>query len=592
MPIKHGATAIGSVLKGTVAMARVYHGSTLRFDSAGEAPAGGSATLTIPSGKVASNLTNYPLYVSLANMPSSFWTTSNKGKDLRASVSGSQVPCDMVWYDKTNQQGTLFVLVPTVFASSSTVVTLTWDGVSDRAAVGSTFGRNAVWADFTSVFLLGETIVDDRTGGVSAAIYDDPDFFELIETSSTDLNSHQGVCWDGTYYYTVDTNAIYKWSSSWTLVDSNTNPIGDAAIATSPTVDHCGDPEYYDGKIYIPLECYPASGGLYNSHIVVFSAADLSFIASYDISAQAHESSSICRCDRDGKFYVTDYVAGAVHRYNPDFTYSGTLTLSGTIPLIQGITWWRDYFWISADDDDETYRVAFDGTMDVGNKPGVGFGSGVSGGYYEGIGHREDALLQVKDPGATERVEVWRPIRMPISAGGGFDDGNFGTLVANNRPSLTTFTLACTMAIASKGKNRVPVSYWDESAGTTNTRQVISYRDTGTTLAIWDTNNSWLNASPAINPTLNQAYRAHSVYNGTISRTLYVNGAQAATQAGIAAVPNALDTIRIMSEDTSELERWDGQVGFVYLRPGVLSAAWIAAEYSNLNAPGSFYSIT
>ena len=32
-----------------------------------------------------------------------------------------------------------------------------------------------------------------------------------------------------------------------------------------------------------------------------------------------------------------------------------------------------------------------------------------------------------------------------------------------------------------------------------------------------------------------------------------------------------------------------GKLGFVYLRASELSADWIAAEYSNLSAPGSFY---
>jgi len=36
---------------------------------------------------------------------------------------------------------------------------------------------------------------------------------------------------------------------------------------------------------------------------------------------------------------------------------------------------------------------------------------------------------------------------------------------------------------------------------------------------------------------------------------------------------------------------WRGTIGFTYLRMSALSDDWIAAEYSNLNAPGSFYTI-
>jgi hypothetical protein len=57
------------------------------------------------------------------------------------------------------------------------------------------------------------------------------------------------------------------------------------------------------------------------------------------------------------------------------------------------------------------------------------------------------------------------------------------------------------------------------------------------------------------------------------------------------AVPSDLDAIFIGLEDTDYADATDGRLGFAYLRGSALSADWRAAEYSNLNAPASFYSI-
>jgi hypothetical protein len=569
---------------------------------AGKGGGSWAATLTVASGEVGSNLSDYPLYVDLADMNGGFWANTNEGKDMRAYVGGSQVPVDVVWCSVAERKGAAFIKVPTLASAADTVITLVGDGFSDRLANNNANGRNAVWTDYESVFLLGETAGDDRTGKAMASTVGDPDYFELIETSSTDLNSHNGIAWDGTHYYTTDNNAIYKWNSSWTLVDSNTDPIGDTGIVSSPTVNHCGDPDIHNGLLYIPLECYPASGGLYNAHIAVFDTATLSFVTSFDISAQAHEASGIAYCPRDGLLYITDYDADSdtLFKYNPSTgAYVGDLTMDHSIPQAQGIVWWRDHFWISQDANDETIRVSYSGEVSTGNLAsgagGIGFGTGTAG-FYEGITARDNGLVQLIDPGATERAEVWRPLRLAKAAQGGITSPGGVTnssAQANGRASYQTYTLGCTLNLSAKTQNHVAVSYIDESAASgTNRRQVIGYRHSATTLALWDVNNSWLQCSPIVNPTVGTSYRVHARYQGSTSRQIFVDGTQRNTAGPITAVPADLDKIIIGLEDDDLLETFTGSVGFVYLRPSVLSADWIAAEYSNLNAPSSFYSIT
>ena len=605
MPIKHGSTGVGAVYYGSTAIGRVYHGPTLVFDGAGGGATPWSATLTVPSGKTGSDLSSFPLYVDLSEMPASFWANTNAGKDMRASVGGSQVACDLVWIDTANETGTAFVLVPTLAAASSTVVTLSGNGLDDLPAVSDTYARNAVWADYEAVFLLGETGPEDRTGGAFAYTDGDPDYFEKIDDSgATDTNSHQGVDYDGTYYYTTDTNAIYKWDASWTLVDSNANPIGDAAISGTPTVDSLGDVLCHDGKLYIPIEKYPASGGLYNAHIAVFDASDLSFITAYDISAQGHEAASIAYCDRDGYLYVVDRDGNddQVYKYTTTGTYIGALTCNLDIAERRGITWWRERFWVSQDANDETIMVLYDGTVTPGNTAtgvgGIGFGGGASGGYG-GIGFREDALLQLRDNGTTETVEAWQPKTAALMAGGGYTKAQTGGegVHRGGMASYSTFTMAVTMihSTITGNENQVGLGYIDVSAtAASNTRVGLANRvnQSPDTIGVWDPANSWLSPASAITPVVGTAYRLHGVYNGTTSRALYHNGSQVASQSGISAAPSALDGLNIGFDDGSFAERFSGTLGFVYLRPSVLSADWIAAEYSMINAPASFYTIT
>jgi hypothetical protein len=557
----------------------------------------GSATITIASGKVTANLANFPLYVDLADMPAGFWTDTRDGRDLRAFVGAAECPIDLVWIDVGTQKGALFVKVPTIFTAAVTTIELRWNGASTSYPVTAPYGRNAVWSDYETVLLLGETGGDDRTGKSMATINGDPDLFELTATSSVDVNSHQGVCWDGTHFYTVDTNTIRKWSAAWAVVATNADPLAAAAIGGSPTVNHCGDPDVRDGRLYIPIDCYPAVGGLYNSHIAVFNAADLSFIESFSIAVTGIEAASIAYCDRDKCLYIVDYVSDndLVYRFDPlTGTPRGTLKLDCAIPAKQGITWWHDYFWISQDTNDETVRVSYSGECSKGNladgSGGIGFGSLST--EYEGIGAKGDSIVQLIDSGADERIQTWRPYRLAKSAQGGMRNlGTSSNVKANGRASLTTYTLAVSMIVDTGGANRCAVSYLNPAAlASANQRQVIAHRHTGVTVSIWDASNSWLDASPAVS-SVGTVRRVHAVYDGTTSRRLFVDGTQRNSQLGIVALPASRTELRLTVEDDDVLEPFNGRIGFVYLRGSALTAAWIAGEYANLNSPNTFYAI-
>lgn len=558
-------------------------------------------TFEIPSGTVNSNLTNFPVVVKLSHMRMDFWNSSNirsDGGNIRVKTTGGTViPHDLVRFDFIAQDGILIFLAASVLAASDNNWHIVLESLAtEKLGVGDANGRNAVWAAYEAVYMYGETGGDDRTGNNSMGrVYNDPQLFEITATSSSDLNSHQGICFDGNYYYTTDTNKIYKWNSSWTLINSNTDPIGDTNITGTPTVNHCGDPDIYDGKLYIPIECYPYNGG-YNGHIAVFNASDLSFIESFDISTQAHESSSIAYCEKDDYLYITDYDGNntSIYKYDPsDGSYIGVLTTDKSIPERQGITWWRENFWVSQDVNDEVLRVSYTGTVSTGNLSGSSgglFGKSITG-SQEGIGKRQDELLLLADPGAVERVDLWKPLDINMGAGGGFYNSGTGHMRCGVG-TLTTFTIGCTVIFDSLGQNRAFVSYWDESSGTSNSfRVTLAFSNTNSSFGVWDTNNSWLLCNPAINPSVDTPYRVNIVYSGTSYRNIQINAGNKNTDTTITIAPANRDLLAVAIEDESQNEAFVGFLGFLYLYNGILSDDWIQAEYDMLSDPSSFYEV-
>lgn len=109
---------------------------------------------------------------------------------------------------------------------------------------------------------------------------------------------------------------------------------------------------------------------------------------------------------------------------------------------------------------------------------------------------------------------------------------------------------------------------------------------------MWDANNSWLFPTVSVDPTIGTSYRCHAVYNGTTDRKFYVDGTLRGTHTTISNPPAGRNSLWLGQEDSDDNEHFTGTVGFAYLRPSVLSADWIAAEYSNLNNPSAFYSIS
>ena len=383
-----------------------------------------------------------------------------------------------------------------------------------------------------------------------------------------------------------------------------------AAAGLSAPVDHCSDGDVHDGKIYCPIQEYPDSAAAPNQWLCIFDAGDLSFVEKFDIGSQNYaQYSGLTYCDKDDLIYLCAWNTGSsesgaavnkLYKFDPtDGSYLGTLDLDKPIHSAQGVKWWRNHFWLNNDDADETIRVSYTGACSVGNlTEGTGGLTGqATAGNYEGIGATEEELLILIDPGTTERVEIRRPLDMPLGAGGGIRMSSTSqSVTATGRSSMTSFLIGGSVELNAKtGSSQGICTYYDTGSGSPGNRVTLAFRDNaGTTndgLGVWDSVNAWLQDSPQDNPSTGVPKRLWAVYDDT-DRALYIDGVLANSQAGITAMGSNLDTVRIGNTTTSSGEGPSADVGFCYLRPIPTNvAAWLAAEYANLNDPDSFYTV-
>lgn len=538
-------------------------------------------TVGVSAGKVSSDLTDFPLFINLQNtMPAEFWETTDRyGYGLRAyDTENNRLPLDVVYFDRENQVGTVFV--KTGITTTGVSVRLNTNG-GGRVAPDASYGQHEVWEDYDVVALLGSDGFN-RTGKGATRSAGDPDWFNGTVLHTFTEDPHQGGSFDGEFFYIVDTNAIYKFDTGWNLIATNADPVGASGIVGA---NHCGDPCIKDGLLYVPIEYYE-TGSSSVQHIVTFDCSDLSYVGKYSLSANPQEVSSICFCPVDGNFYITDYIAGKIWKWSQSFVRQGELVINGNGTKYQGIEWWQNRFWVVDDNLDEVLCVDMAGNThrqpNTSTVNGV-FGQAVSG-NMEGIFTGPRGLCVLSDPSAANsfltEYEVSPGTHMFANLGYR-ETGAGDRCVDFETTDYTVFTMGVTGTISSKGVNRCLVSYHDfTTGGTPNDRISVSYSNSVTQFGVWDDLNTWLYATSPFNPELDEPFRLNVQYNGTTERKFFVNGELAATSGAISA-HSGMDRLRLFSEDETYNEKWHGGAGFVYLRSGLLSDAWLQAEYDN-----------
>jgi hypothetical protein len=125
--------------------------------------------ITVDNTKVASDLTNFPVYVDLGNLPADFHTNVNQtdGRDIRVTKSDgtTELAREVVFYDSTNDTGELHFKADSISSSTDTDFYIYYGNTTaTEPAVTDTYGRNAVWSDYKAVYHMNEapngTVID------------------------------------------------------------------------------------------------------------------------------------------------------------------------------------------------------------------------------------------------------------------------------------------------------------------------------------------------------------------------------------------------------------------------------------------------
>lgn len=542
--------------------------------------AAGGTNIRIPPWRLSADLTGFPVLVDLADLDDSFWegTTETGGNIRVTNAADSPLPCDVVFFDKGARQGRLFFK-----ASLSTAANNDFKVVTEPGGVtpdpASTYGRNAVWSVFEAMFAF-ESLVDRTGKGHDAVLSGSSSTYDYSVTAvGPAVNVHQGVAYDGTYFYAIDTNAIKKYNSSWVLQDTNSSPLADTG---TPDVNHLGDGCIHGGELFIVYERYPNSP-YDNQHVGVFDPATLDFIRTYDISAQGHEVSSICWDATNGYFVITDFTSPGytkLHKYDEDFAYLGFITIPST-PKMQGIEYYDGFFWI-ATDGKTLYKLTLDGATRT-----IAWSGSISG-YMEGIAAKGDGSFFILFDGSPSAIYTFG---LSATAGepGWLNLAGGGQAKTNVVPAFTSWVIGASYIPRASTQGAIVSYSKDETANTT--RSTMVHRN-GTSLGIWNTTDSWLDPA-GTDMNLLREYRGHMLHDGTTLRKIYYNGILRGTDNTVAQKPGAATTpiLFIGAEDASLSERASGSINYVYLHDGVLSDAWLYAEGLNWLTPEMFYDV-
>ena len=130
--------------------------------------------VTIDHTKVSADLTDYVVYIDLANLVKAgadiFDTCRSDGGDIRATKSDgtTQLATELVAIDTTAKTGELHVkFTGTLSSSVDTIIRIWYNGTDTALAVSDTYGRNAVWSDYVAVYHF-ESDDTNSTGGTAA----------------------------------------------------------------------------------------------------------------------------------------------------------------------------------------------------------------------------------------------------------------------------------------------------------------------------------------------------------------------------------------------------------------------------------------
>jgi len=198
--------------------------------------------------------------------------------------------------------------------------------------------------------------------------------------AEVDGNYRQGLARSGDGWIFVTNDAIYRTDASFEETDAQRDAI--PADLAAQGYDHLGDPDVFDGLIWVPVERADKDSG--QQVTARYDEETLEFVDS--VVVEQHHNAFI-GVDEDGMAYSADeFSDDSVVRYriaDGKVVPQEPLELSQTVERIQGGDVIDGALWLSTDDDHNgVYRV----DLETGEVQDLG-----SAGHIEGEGEGIDA---------------------------------------------------------------------------------------------------------------------------------------------------------------------------------------------------------
>jgi hypothetical protein len=223
--------------------------------------------------------------------------------------------------------------------------------------------------------------------------------------TSPEVASHQGYATDGTFHYTIDTAVVYKRrdDSAWTVEIRNGDPF---AASADPALNHLGDGDYYDGRLFIPAERWASCASFGSQAVIVFDVRSLQPLSTYKLD-QTHEVAGVAVDAAAHHLYIASYCdARHIFRYSLDtLSFETAINLSENIALIQGIAYRDGFLYVASDATKNIYTVEVSsGRVERALQFDIG------GGSYEGVDFDGRELRWLVDLGVSRKVYYFVPL--------------------------------------------------------------------------------------------------------------------------------------------------------------------------------------
>jgi hypothetical protein len=211
---------------------------------------------------------------------------------------------------------------------------------------------------------------------------------------------------------------------------------------------------------------------------------------------------------------------------------------------------------------------------------------------YSGVWHSRESGTPLTDSNGSNN----------LSTNSTQTTGQIGNAQSYNGTSQLASKTAGVVNIPANNANQTISVWFTIGAADNNVRSAVSFvngtnsgvqfgqRDGGANgqVGFWQWGGAWLGGTQA-NPAVNTYHYMVYTFDGTRHRPYY-DGTVLATATTPAAQTGTPSRIYFSTYDGTN-ERWNGRIDEVRISNIVRSAGWIATEYRNQNAPGTFYTI-